>query len=74
MSYQKTFKAFETLFPMFKNDIADYFPYNIRLGSVRIRFKDGLNIIFSYKSSTDWMIQTYENHLNEKELKGENNE
>ena len=28
MSYQKTFDAFVTLFPMFKDDIADYF-YNV---------------------------------------------
>lgn len=74
MDEEKLFKAFGTLFPMFKDDIADWFPYSYKLDSIRLRFYDGLNIIFSYKSATDWKIQTYDNYLNEKELKGEKNE
>ena len=74
MNEKKMFEAFETLFPMFKDDIADYFPYIFTLNSIRIRFNDGLNIIFSYKNATDWKIQTYESYLNEKELKGEIND
>ena len=72
MNKDKMFEAFKFLFPMFKDDIADFFPYTYILDSIRIRFNDGLNVIFTYKSATDWKIQTYESYLNEKELKGEN--
>ena len=71
MSKEKMFEAFGFLFPMFKDDIADYFPYTYILDSIRIRFNDGLNVLFTYKSATDWKIQTYESYLNERELKGE---
>ena len=74
MDEEKLFKAFGTLFPMFKDDIADWFPYAYKLDSIRIRFYDGLNVIFSYKTAADWKIQTYDNYLNEKELKGESDD
>ena len=72
MDDEKMFKAFEYLFPMYKDDIADWFPYNYIVNSIRVRFNDGLNVIFTYKSATNWKIQTYDSYLNEKELKGEN--
>lgn len=68
----KLVEAFRTLFPILKYDVADYMPYNLLENSIRVRFYDGLNLIFTYKSANEWKVQTYESYLNEKELKGEN--
>ena len=66
MLHRDVLKNFNELFPMFAEEIVEWWPtgYN----TIRIRFKDKLELVFYYIDKTDWRIQTVENFI--KDLKG----
>ena len=66
MTHKDILKRFLIAYPIPENMIDCWFPNG--KGSIRVRFVNHVELIFSYSSDKNWRIETVDSFLNDQKL------
>ena len=63
MTPERLFEAFKKITGFNDSDVERYFTMRNSKNSIRVRFKDKNEYVFTYKTPRKWRLETYETYL-----------